>query len=91
MGWWFLPIAFWTLGMILMLGGKYFMHKIRETKEHLHHRSKHAQHVDTSSSVYFAIGEKVLDTVPWVSVQLFYIVLGIVVFVLGFIALTFVL
>lgn len=90
MGWWFLPIAFWAIGLIIIIGGNYVGHKIGETKARLHHHAESAQFRDTETSIYFAIGEKALGMVPWVSVRLFYVIVGMVVFALGFVALSFV-
>lgn len=92
MGWWFLPMAFWAIGLIVMIGGHYVGHKIGETRDRLHHHAKSEKFgdTDTETSIYFTIGEKALGMVPWVSVRLFYLIVGMVIFALGFVALSFV-
>lgn len=90
MGWWFLPIGFWFIGIVVMIAGNYVGHKISEKKEHLHKKSKTTQVQDTDASIYFAMEGKILDMMPWVTVRLFYIIFGMLIFALGFVALSFV-
>ncbi|HEX6923431.1 MAG TPA: hypothetical protein VF149_06365 [Bacillales bacterium] len=90
MGWWFLPIGFWAVGLIVMLGGAYQGHKIAEAKEHLHEDAESAKHRDKKASMYFELEGKALDMVPWVTVRLVYLILGMIIFAFGFVALSFV-
>jgi hypothetical protein len=86
---WYLPISFWAVGIIVILGGIYIEHKIEEAKHSLAdhaHSSSHAKDV----RFYFAIEEKALDMVSWFTVRLFYVIFGMVIFALGFVALSFV-
>ncbi|HET7580766.1 MAG TPA: hypothetical protein VFK33_15925 [Bacillales bacterium] len=91
MGWWFLPITFWALGLIFMVGGIYVGHKIGEKKHQLKADAEKAVNGNKDAHVYFELEGRVLDMIPWVTVRLFYLVFGMVVFALGFVALSFVL
>ncbi|HEX7064615.1 MAG TPA: hypothetical protein VF199_06055 [Bacillales bacterium] len=90
MGWWFLPIAFWAVGLLVMIGGVYIGHKISEAKEHLHENAELAKHRDRTASMYFGLEGKALDMIPWVTVRLVYLILGMIIFALGFVALSFI-
>lgn len=88
---WFIPMAFWLVGMVVMIGGAYLGHKLDETKHQLHEKAESSQSSDKEESIYFGMQSEVLDMMPWVSVRLFSIITGMVIFVLGFVAMSFVL
>lgn len=88
---WFIPMAFWLVGMLVMIGGAYMGHKLTETKHQLHEKAESAQFWDKDASIYYGMEREMLDMMPWVSVRLFSVITGMVIFVLGFVAMSFVL
>lgn len=89
-GAWFIPIGFWVVGMVFMIGGAYVGHKMSETKHQLHEKAKSTQFKDKSASLYFGMEKEMMDMMPWVPMRLLMIIAGMVIFAFGFVAMSFV-
>lgn len=87
---WLITIGFWAVGLIVMAGGWYIGHKLDEKNAQLKKETKSAEGQDAEATMYYAMEEKMIDALPWVTVRLSGIIIGMIIFAFGFVALSFV-
>lgn len=88
MGWW-IAIGFWVVGMAVMVGGGYLGHKLTEAKRAFDKKAESTHATDRDASIYFSMREELIDMMPWVSVRMITTIVGMVIFVFGFVAMAF--
>jgi hypothetical protein len=88
---WLIPLFFWIIGLLIISGGEYINKKMGQKKDQMIRHAESARAFDTDESVYFALEGKALDAIPWFVVRLFTVIIGMIVIVLGFVALSLIL
>lgn len=89
MGALFIAIIFWLIGIVLIISERYLIAKMRHVDHELEKEAEALKFQDNSASMVLTIEEKVLDLIPWFSVRLVTLVIGMILIVFGFVALGF--
>ncbi|WP_141604094.1 hypothetical protein [Terrilactibacillus laevilacticus] len=84
-----IAILFWVIGIIVMASGYVVVPKIKDAAHKLLRRAEENKFKDNSESIAYQIEGKLVDYMPWFSYYLVTFIIGMVIFVLGFIALSF--
>ncbi|MTT33047.1 hypothetical protein GMB86_13620 [Terrilactibacillus sp. BCM23-1] len=84
-----IAILFWVIGIVVMASGYVVVPKIKEATRKLLHRAEENKFKDNSESIAYQIEGKLVDSMPWYSYYLLTFIIGMVIFVLGFVALSF--
>lgn len=88
---WLIPIAFWTAGLIVMSGGEIVNKQLGKKRSEMAEHSKSARYSNTKESMYYAIEENALDMMPGFVVRIIAVITGMIIIVLGFVALSLIL
>ncbi|WP_085521028.1 hypothetical protein [Tuberibacillus sp. Marseille-P3662] len=80
---------FWLVGILVMIGGRILYIQLNHTRHHLKEHAESVKHQDQSKSLYLGMGEKALNFTPWYAIRLFFIIVGLCIMALGFVALGF--
>lgn len=82
-------ILFWLVGILVILSGRYLLHKLHHAEKDLKEKAEEVKFKDNSASVTYQIEDEVLDAIPWYYIRLIFILIGMVIIALGFVPLGF--
>ncbi|TLS37913.1 hypothetical protein [Pseudalkalibacillus caeni] len=86
---WILALLFWVMGLAVVSSPHLVFNKLERQKSKSAEHAKEAKNIDRVESMFFLIETKVLDTIPWWVISLFSIIIGLVLFAIGFVSLVF--
>lgn len=84
-----LAFVLWIIGIVLMLGGKIADNLLRRLERKLAEKSQHKKFEDNSAHIAYGAGKGIVDAIPWYAVNTWFAVVGLIIFALGFVPLSY--
>ncbi|WP_270181547.1 hypothetical protein [Alkalihalobacillus sp. CinArs1] len=86
---WTIAMLLWAFGILFVASPRVLFHKLELKKSDTANHSRASRNSDRGESILFFLETKALDAIPWWIVTLFCVFTGLILIVLGVIALVF--